>query len=64
MSGDGISYMERHHVVVEVCKVNSTKYFRRTYEVEAPSRAEAEKKALFIAKEEWFDANLPPKEVF
>lgn len=53
----------KFHVVVEVCKVHSDKYHRRTYDVIAETRASAERKALAIAKEEWFDANLPPDRV-
>ena len=53
----------KFHIVVEVCKVHSDVYRRRTYDVIAETRASAERKALAIAKEEWFDANLPPDRV-
>lgn len=62
---DGLSRMERHHVWVEVKRSDRATYKRREYDVEAPSRAEAEQKALEIAREEWADARLPGKtEVF
>jgi len=55
--------MRKFHIWVEVCKVGSTTYQRREYEVEAETRASAERKALAIAKEEWHEANLPPDRV-
>jgi hypothetical protein len=54
----GISHMEKHHIVVEVKRLDRPDYKRRTYTVEAPSREEAVREALTIAREEWSDARL------
>ena len=58
---DGLSHMEKHHVWVEVRRVDRAQYKRRHYDVEAESREAAERKALSIAREEWADARLPAR---
>jgi len=51
----------KFRIWVEVCKVDSDKFQRRQYTVEAETRASAERQALVIAKDEWDDAVLPPE---
>lgn len=60
MSEEGeMNREKKFHIIIEVAKVYDPQFKRREYEVIAKTRIGAERKALSIAKEEWFEARLP-----